>query len=182
MSNPVADLLTSKGVSFIPSGKDYLTKCFNPDHKDTNPSFRIHQITGIAHCFSCGFKTNIFKFYGVISNNVNIRIAKLKEKLRVLQESTSGLEPLEGAKPYNVPFRGISTKTLKELGAFKVDSPETLVDRIIFPIPDVRGKTVVYVARHTMSNGNPRYVMHPPGASSLCSLQVSIKSLSQCIS
>lgn len=164
MTNPVADLLTSKGVSFIPSGKDYLTKCFNPDHKDTNPSFRIHQVTGIAHCFSCGFKTNIFKFYGVITNNVNIRVAKLKEKLRVLQENTNGLEPLEGAKPYNTPFRGISSKTLREFGAFKVDSPDTLVDRIIFPITDIRNKVSVFVARHTMSNGNPRYVLHPPGA------------------
>lgn len=164
MTNPVADLLTSKGVSFTPSGKDYLTKCFNPDHKDTNPSFRIHQVTGIAHCFSCGFKTNIFKFYGVITNNVSIRIAKLKEKLRVLQENTNGLEPLDGTKPYTIPFRGISTKTLKEFGAFKVDNPDTLVDRIIFPIIDVRGKVSVYVARHTLSNGNPRYVLHPPGA------------------
>lgn len=164
MGNPVADLLSSKGVNYIPSGKDFLTKCFNPDHKDTNPSFRIDQITGIAHCFSCGFKTNVFKFYGVITNNVSVRVAKLKEKLRVLQLSTNGLEPLEGAKPYKQVFRGISTKTLKEFGAFTVDGIDKLVDRIIFPITDVRGKTAVYIGRHMLSNGNPRYEIYPHGS------------------
>ena len=60
MSDPVLDLLKDKGVPFQISGKDYVTKCFNPEHDDTNPSFRIDRMTGIAHCFSCGFKTNIF--------------------------------------------------------------------------------------------------------------------------
>jgi hypothetical protein len=38
---------------------------------------------------------------------------------------------------------------------------EKLQDRIIFPIRDITGKTVVYVARHTLSNGNPRYINYP---------------------
>jgi DNA primase len=36
-------------------------------------------------------------------------------------------------------------------------------DRIIFPVKDVRNKTVCYVGRHTLSNGNPRYVNYPSG-------------------
>jgi DNA primase len=39
-----------------------------------------------------------------------------------------------------------------------------MADRIIFPIIDVRGKTVAYVGRHSMSNGNPRYQNYPSGA------------------
>jgi DNA primase len=165
MSDPVLELLKDKGVAFSVSGRDYVTKCFNPDHNDSNPSFRIDRGTGIAHCFSCGFKTNIFKYYGLLTNNVSVRVAKLKEKLNALKESTNGLEPLDGAKPINRSFRNISTQTLKHFKAFETDQVEKMIDRIVFPITDVRGKTVCYVGRHSMSNGNPRYVNYPSGAS-----------------
>ena len=163
MSDPVLELLKDKGVAFSISGKDYVTKCFNPDHNDTNPSFRIDRSTGIAHCFSCGFKTNVFKYYGLLTNNVSVRIAKLKEKLNVLKESSSGLDPLEGAKPINKSFRNVSVQTLRHFKAFETDQVEKMIDRIVFPITDVRGKTVCYVGRHSMSNGNPRYVNYPSG-------------------
>lgn len=164
MSDPVLELLKQKGVAFSISGKDYVTKCFNPEHNDSNPSFRIDKSTGIAHCFSCGFKTNIFKFYGLLTNNISIRVVKLKEKLKALNESTNGLEPLDGAKPLHSSFRGISVQTLKHFGAFDTDKVEQMLDRVVFPVTDVRGKTVCYVGRHAMSNGNPRYVNYPSGA------------------
>jgi len=165
MSDPVLELLKDKGVPFSISGKDYVTKCFNPEHNDSNPSFRIDKSTGIAHCFSCGFKTNIFKFYGLLTNNISIRIVKLKNKLKALQESTNGLDPLDGAKPMTSTFRNISVQTLKHFGAFETDRVEQMLDRIVFPITDIRQKTVAYVGRHSMSNGNPRYVNYPAGAS-----------------
>jgi len=165
MSDPVLELLKDKGVAFSVSGRDYVTKCFNPDHNDSNPSFRIDRGTGIAHCFSCGFKTNIFKYYGLLTNNVSVRVAKLKDKLNALKESTNGLDPLDGAKPINRSFRNISTQTLKYFKAFETDQVEKMIDRIVFPITDVRGKTMCYVGRHSMSNGNPRYVNYPSGAS-----------------
>jgi DNA primase len=162
MSDPVLELLKEKNVPFTISGKDYVTACFNPDHEDTNPSFRIDRTTGVAHCFSCGFKTNIFKFYGLFSNNVSVRVAKLKEKLKLLQEASIGIEPIDGATPVTEVFRDISVATLKKFGAFYTDRLEKLSDRIIFPITDVRDKTVCYVGRHMLSNGNPRYQNHPP--------------------
>lgn len=165
MSDPVADLLKDKGIYFTISGKDYVTKCFNPEHTDTNPSFRIDRATGICHCFSCGFKTNIFKHFGLLTNNVSIRIVKLKAKLKALNESTNGLEELDGAIPITKSFRGVSPATLKEFGAFYTDRVDKMEDRIIFPIRDVRDKTVCYVGRHTMSNANPRYQNYPVGAS-----------------
>lgn len=164
MTDPVASLLKEKGVYFTISGKDYVTKCFNPEHTDTHPSFRIDRATGICHCFSCGFKTNIFKFYGLLTNNVSIRIVKLKEKLKALNESTNGLAPLDGAVPVNSAFRGISTKTLKLFGAFYTDLVPKMEDRVIFPVKDVRGKTVAYIGRHSLSDGNPRYQNYPTGA------------------
>ena len=116
MSDPVAELLKSKGVYFMPSGQDYLTKCFNPEHIDSHPSFRIDKNTGIAHCFSCGYKTNIFKYYGILTNNISIRIHKLKEKIRELKQVSNGLEPIDQSKPMHLRYRGISLKTYKGTG------------------------------------------------------------------
>jgi DNA primase len=159
--DPVLDLIQKNGLQYQVSGRDYLIKCLNPEHPDTNPSFRVDRISGIAHCFSCGFKTNIFKYYGVFTNAIPIKIAKLKEKLQDLKYQTMGVELPVGATPYTKTFRGISAQTIKHFEAFYTHQVEKLQDRIIFPIKDITGKTVVYVARHMLSNGNPRYVNYP---------------------
>lgn len=163
MSDPVLDIIVKQGLPYQISGRDYLIPCLNPEHPDKNPSFRVDRVTGVAHCFSCGFKTNIFKFYGIFSNPIPIRIAKLKEKLETLKNLNIGLEIPEGATPYTRSFRGITPQTLKHFGAFYTNRVEKLIDRVIFPITDITGKTVVYVARHTLSDGNPRYVNYPAG-------------------
>jgi len=161
MSDPVLELIQKNGLEYKVSGRDYLIRCLNPEHPDTNPSFRVDRVSGIAHCFSCGFKTNIFKYYGVFSNPIPIKIAKLKEKLEELKTMSTGLELPVGATAYTKTFRGISAQTLKRFEAFYTHQVEKLVDRIIFPIKDITGKTQVYVARHMLSNGNPRYVNYP---------------------
>jgi DNA primase len=163
MSDPVLELLNKNGLSFTVSGRDYLIKCLNPEHEDSNPSFRVDRVSGVAHCFSCGFKTNIFKFFGVFTNPIPIRIAALKEKLAELKTSGTGLDLPSGHTPYTKQFRGISPQTLRHFGAFYTNQVEKLQDRIVFPIKDITEKIVVFVARHTMSNGNPRYVNYPSG-------------------
>jgi len=70
MSDPILELLQKNGLGYSVSGRDYLIKCLNPEHEDNNPSFRIDRVSGAAHCFSCGFKTNIFKYFGVFTNPV----------------------------------------------------------------------------------------------------------------
>ena len=55
------DLLTEKGIDFKVQGNDAVIKCLNPEHDDTNPSMRVDKITGVFHCFSCGFKGNKFR-------------------------------------------------------------------------------------------------------------------------
>lgn len=163
MSDPVLDLLNQKGLAFKPSGRDYLVKCLNPEHEDTNPSFRVDKVTGIAHCFGCGFKTNIFKHYGLLTNHTSIKVAKLKDKLKSLKISFDGLELPVGATPYSQSLRGIRVETLREFGAFSTYMEEKLIDRLVFPIYDVRDKIVVFVARHLLSNANPRYINYPVG-------------------
>ena len=164
MSDPVLELLQKQGLEYKVSGRDYLIRCLNPEHPDSSPSFRIDRISGVAHCFSCGFKTNIFKFYGVFTNPIPIRIAALKEKLGDLKNMVDGVPLPDNSTPYTRSFRGISPKTLKIFGAFYTYGNEKLDDRIIFPIYDITGKTRVYVARHTLSDGNPRYINHPTKA------------------
>lgn len=163
MSDPVLDLLQKNQLSYTVSGRDYLIKCLNPEHEDSNPSFRVDKVSGVAHCFACGFKTNVFKFFGVFTNPVPIKIAALKEKLNELKTANLGLELPNGHTPWTKQFRGISPATLKHFGAFYTNAVEKLQDRIVFPIQDIRQKTVVFVARHTLSQGNPRYVNYPSG-------------------
>ena len=163
MSDPVLDLLNKYQLTFTISGKDYLIRCLNPEHNDSNPSCRVDKITAVAHCFSCGFKANLFKYFGVFTNTTPLKVAKLKDKLASLKSTLNGLDPLEGSVPYTRPFRGLSIKTLKAFEAFYTTKIEKLEDRIVFPIKDITGKTVVYVGRHTLSNGNPRYINYPSG-------------------
>ena len=163
MSDPVLELIQKQGLEYKVSGRDYLVHCLNPEHPDSNPSFRIDRVSGAAHCFSCGFKTNIFKYYGVFTNPVPLKIAKLKEKLDELKCMNTGLELPKGATLYTRAYRGISAQTLKRFEAFYTTQVEKLEDRICFPIKDITGKTQVYVARHTLSSGNPRYINYPRG-------------------
>ena len=163
MSDYVLDLIKKQGLTYQLSGRDYLIPCLNPDHDDSNPSFRVDKITGVSHCFSCGYKVNIFKHFGVVANFTSIKVAKLKEKLRNLHIDFNGVDFPEEMVPMLKPFRGITAKTLKEFGAFYTHGSEKLQDRIFFPITDVRGKNIVYVGRHMMSQGNPRYLNYPSG-------------------
>lgn len=166
MSEYVADLLKDKGVPFNVSGRDYLVKCFNPDHDDSNPSMRVDKVTGIFHCFACGFKGDVFKYYGILSNTNFIKVAKLKEKLRQVQIDRNGLDIPPVAIPYVRSFRGISSATLQHFEAFYLpgESKELkgFEDRIIFPLRDITGKIRAFQGRHTLSSGNPKYLFYPP--------------------
>ena len=77
----VEALLNEKGISFTSSGRDYLIKCLNPEHDDSNPSLRVDKVNGVAHCFSCGWRRSLFKHFGIISTG-SVRIARLKEKIK----------------------------------------------------------------------------------------------------
>lgn len=159
----IESLLTKRNIQYRTKGKDLVVSCLNPEHEDSNPSCRIDKVTGAFHCFSCGFKGNIFKFFGIITNNTSIKVSKLKEKLKDLTIELSEVTIPGAAIPVNTVFRGISTTTLRHFGAFRTDAEDKLVDRICFPITDITGKTIAYLGRHLLSNGNPRYVVHPGG-------------------
>lgn len=163
MSNPVLDLLVKHNIKYTESAKDYVIQCLNPDHLDSNPSYRVDKITGMSHCFSCGYKVNLFTHFGISNNFISIKVAKLKDKLKELSTSFSNIEFPEEMIPMNKVFRGISLATLKKFGAFYTTSNDILVDRLFLPITDLTGKVIVYVGRHMLSQGNPRYLIYPSG-------------------
>lgn len=49
-------------------------------------------------------------------------------------------------------------------GAGVTSQVTELEDRLMFPIPDITGKVLVYVARHMLSQENPRYLNYPSGS------------------
>lgn len=168
MTEPVLNLLQDKKLAFTVSGRDYLIKCLNPEHDDSSPSLRVDKISGVAHCFACGWKKNLFKYYGLVTSNPSVKIAKLKQKLQELQLSLFEIPLPKGVIPYTQKFRGISTATLKHFEAFYTHDDDTYRDRIIFPIRDVTGKIANFVARHVDISAKPKYIIKPSGTSIQC--------------
>ena len=69
--------------------KDAVISCLNPEHDDTNPSMRVDRVTGIFHCFSCGYKGNLFTYYGAPASPTEVRIHRIKEKIQKLKARLS---------------------------------------------------------------------------------------------
>lgn len=163
MTTPVEELLTEKGIPFNFSGHDLLIRCLNPEHPDKNPSLRVDKLTGMLHCFSCGFKGNIFSHFGVVRNFQSAEIQRLKEKIQAVFSDSIGLEMPFGFSYYDKPFRGISVKTLRYFEAF---THKDFENRIVFPLRDSLGKIKVFIARHLFSkpgDGIKRYDIKPSG-------------------
>ena len=141
------ELLQSKGIQYRLSGKDAVISCLNPEHDDTNPSMRVDRITGIFHCFSCGYKGNLFTYFGAPSSPTEVRIHRIKEKIQKVNSETGGIQlPKDRLKWKGGGFRNISEETLDIWDAFTWNVPQ-FENRIIFPIRDITGKTVSLIGR-----------------------------------
>jgi DNA primase len=154
----VEEVLLDKGIDYVHGGKDIVIKCLNPEHDDSNPSLRIDKLTGMMHCFSCGFAGNIFHHFNLVVNLADAEILRLKDKIRALQKEKLVI-PVN-AEPYTKPYRGISATTLRKFEAF------TLMDkdfegRIVFPIRDIQNDILCFVGRYINSNTEPRYIIKP---------------------
>lgn len=157
MTTTVEALLEKNKVSFIPSGRDYLVRCFNPDHEDKHPSMRVDKIQGVFHCLSCSYSGNIFSHYNVAPNGLQIKRDKLKQIIdNKLLEST-GLQIPSDVIWMDKDWRGINSSTFKHFKAFE---HESMSSRIIIPIYSVDEKIVVFQGRHT-GLGVPKYLNYP---------------------
>jgi len=154
------EVLKEKGVQYSSQGGDLVIKCLNPEHDDSNPSMRIDKITGAYHCFSCGFKGSIFKYFNIASDFKEIRVQQIKKKISKLLAKAMDM-PL-GAIPFRDDFRDISLDTLTKFEAFTHKDYE---NRIVFPVRDILGDIIVFIGRHMHSNVNPKYMITPPKTS-----------------
>jgi DNA primase len=159
----VEELLVSKSLEFTPRGADYLLKCISPDHDDSKPSMRIDRTTGIFHCLSCGFKGNVFSYYGAKSNPVQIRRELFKQKIQLKLAESIGLNKPNDSVSYAGDWRGISKETYEKFGAFQ-NAGSDYIGRIIFPVLDVSGRYVAFVGRHTNMMHSPKYMIYPAKA------------------
>lgn len=155
----VEDLLLSKDIRYIPKGNDFEIRCLNPEHPDKNPSMRIDRVTGIFNCFSCGFKGNLFAFYGERVNELQMRRDLLKKRIQDKRAESIGIEFPANAVPYLGNWRGIDPDTYKKFEAFQHSDPDFL-SRVVFPVRNISGKIAGFVGRHT-SAGVPKYKVVP---------------------
>lgn len=158
----VEELLTSRNIYFIPKGADCLVSCLHPEHADRNPSMRIDRITGIFQCFSCGFKGNIFTYFGEKANQLQLRRELLKKRIREKRSESVGLSFPQNITPYAGNWRDIKPETYKRFEAFQHHDPD-YVGRIVFPVRDISGRIVAFNGRHT-TGGTPKYMISPAGA------------------
>jgi DNA primase len=159
----VEELLAKQKIYYKHSGRDLLVSCFNPEHDDSNPSMRVDKATGVFHCFSCGFKGNLFAKY-----NVNVsRLHKVRENLRIKLEDkkieTVGLQIPQKAEFFLDDYRGIAGSTYAEFKAFSYDG-DGLSNRIIFPIYDITGKISCFIGRTVNDFEKPKYKIYPAKA------------------
>ena len=156
------DLLSERNIDFSVKGQDAIISCLNPEHDDSNPSLRVDKVTGIMHCFSCGFSGNLFTHFGAPESPLEVRIHRRKDKIARSKSQTVGIQlPEDRIEWKGGSFRNISEETLKIWQAFTWNVPK-FEGRIIFPIRDITGKTVALLGRK-ISGLTDKYYIYPQG-------------------
>jgi DNA primase len=156
----VIDVLNDRQIKYKEAGKDYQIACINPEHEDSNPSMRVDKITGVFHCFSCGHKGNIFEKFGAEPNFIDIKVARLQDKIRDLLSDKSLVLPAD-AVSFNRDYRGISKHMYLEVGAFTSNSEDEFKDRVIFPVTDIRDNIKVFIGRSLHTDVESKYLFYP---------------------
>jgi DNA primase len=158
------ELLRNKGIDYRISGQDAVISCLNPEHDDSNPSMRVDKVTGIFNCFSCGYKGNLFTYFGAPASPLEVRMHRIKEKVNKVKSETVGIQLPKDRVPWKGGgIRNISEETLAIWGAFTWNVPQ-FENRIIFPIRDIRGKTVALIGRSLDDFNMNKYFIYPNGA------------------
>lgn len=156
----VEELLINKNLYYQVSGNDFLVHCLNPEHEDNNPSMRIDKILGIFNCLSCGFKGNIFSYYGENYNPISIKKEKLYRKIEKIRTESIGLKLPINMSYIDYNFR-VSVDTLKEFEAF-TSANKDYEGRIMFPIRDLKEKICCFIGRlENDYKEDPKYKIYP---------------------
>ena len=103
----VETLLEDRKIPFMPKAGDFVIQCINPDHEDKNPSMRVDQITGIFHCFACGYKGNLFHHFGERTNHLQQKRDFFKKKIIQKRSENLDLSFPQNSMPYVGNWRNI---------------------------------------------------------------------------
>lgn len=156
----VEAILDKRKVYYRYQGADVVIQCLNPDHPDNNPSLRVDKLTGICHCFSCGFKTNIFKHFGEYQNTTSLEALKLKEKIAQIQQGMNLVIP-KNHLLFDKDFRDIKASTYNKFGCFTTDELG-LEDRLVIPVYNAQNQLYLFNARYINSGFvKSRYMLYP---------------------
>jgi DNA primase len=158
----VEELLKKKKLFYKISGRDFVVPCINPEHDDSDPSMRIDSILGIFHCLSCGYKGNLFYFYGEQLDKISMLKEQLKRKLEDIRAASIGLAMPIDAEYLTDPYR-VSAATLNEFEAFRSTGSD-FTNRVVFPIKDLKGKISCFVGRSEDAFDSVKYKITPPGS------------------
>ena len=156
----VKELLESRKLTYISSGRDYKIRCLNPEHEDSNPSMNIDKITGLFHCLSCGYAGDIYKFYNINKEKfINIKVQKVREKINKMMHMALPM-PLDTTY-IDEDYRGISKSTLRRFSAFTSESLKGMQGRIVFPISNINRDIIGFQGRYMYSKLSPKYQFYP---------------------
>lgn len=156
----VEAVLEKNKVFYSFQGADVVIHCLNPDHEDNNPSLRVDKLTGICHCFSCGFKTNIFKHFGEFQSTTNIAALRIKEKIATIQAGMN-LKIPKNHMMFDRNLRDIKASTYNKFGVFTTGELG-LEDRIVIPIYNAQKQLYLFQARYINSGFvRSRYLFYP---------------------
>ena len=135
----VEELIQKKKIMYRQQGADFVVHCLNPEHDDSNPSMRIDKITGIFHCFSCGYKGSIFKYFDTPVSFLEQKRARLKRKIEDRRTESVGLTMPKDLMAYAGNFRNIKPETYTKYEAFTHHESQ-YVGRVGFTIKDITGR------------------------------------------
>ena len=161
-SSNIEDILREESIQYRDKGKDVLIKCLNPEHDDDTPSLFVHKETGKFHCFSCGYKGNLYRHFGIFVSPVKDLVYQVGQQIMTLQSESTGLEIPVASVPFAEDYRGISAQAYIDHDAF-IDSNEEYEGRIMFPIRDSTGKIILFNGRNQHSKVPPKYKYFPYG-------------------
>jgi len=159
----VEELLQKKKLFYKVSGRDFVVPCLNPEHDDGDPSMRIDSVLGIFNCLSCGFKGNLFYLYGEKLDKLGILREQIKRQIDDVRASSIGLKMPKDAEYVTTDYR-VSVATLNEFEAFTTLDQDQ-VNRIVFPIRDLKGRISCFVGRSKDKFDKVKYNISPAQSS-----------------
>jgi len=155
----VEKVLQDEGIAYSDSGDDLLIGCLNPEHRDSSPSLRVDKDIGVMHCFSCGFKGNLFNHFNIERDLVDVEIYETKKRIRSLRLTTEGYKLPSNTIPIQEKsIRGIDKKYFNELGVF---THPDFGNRYCFPVIDRAGICRYLVTRDKDKSSKLRYLVYP---------------------